>query len=186
MEVVVSAISVLATSFTLVTGLFLFARQIREARQSQAALVAAWTLDQPREDGLKDLQVILSNSSNQPVYDLVLHVELSLEGLDDVQVFIDSMTAPEITNYDAPRGAKVVSTARLWILPPGFREPVPGLGIYGFKVSTDGVEKHDLLQRIYSFELTLTDVHGRRWRRDHRGRLAAVRKSKRRPSFFRF
>lgn len=185
MEVVVSAISVLATSFTLVTGLFLFVRQTREARQSQAALVAAWTLDQPREDGLKDLQVILSNSSNQPVYDLVLHVELSLEGLDGVEIFIDSMTAPEITNYH-DRGGKVVSTARLWILPPGFKEPVPGLGIYGIRVSSDGVEEHNLLQRVYSFELTLTDVHGRRWRRDHMGRLAAVRKSKRRLSLFRF
>ena len=144
-----------------------------ERREAQAALVAAWPDEKPNPTGGRDLQVMLSNGSTQPVFDVDLRVTLSLQGISlaDYQtlVNIDHMAAQRIDNYhDVPA---VVSHVHMWVLPPGYKGVVPEFEICGFRGSGNDADDAVFLQRIYSFQLTLTDVRGHRWHRDHQGRL---------------
>lgn len=152
---VATFISTISTTITLLIGIVLFLRELRDRQKAQVSKVACWlhTVDR---DHKKDIVLMLNNDSPQPIYNVMFSVRIK---------------APE-------NPASSVEMREFYnVLPPGFKEALPGFGLYGVTYGNDNdrwIEKEQEFYRAFSFKLTMTDVSGHRWVRNEQGSIKKV------------
>lgn len=152
---VTAFISTISTTVTLLIGIILFARQIRDRQMEQVSKVAVW-LHTMEHKGKKDIILMLNNDSPQPTYNVMLYVRIG-------------------ESKDPHTGVEMRSSYN--VLEPGFKKALPNFGLHDVSVTHEddddhwSFEKEQRFYRAFSFELAITDVSGRRWIRNERGSI---------------